>query len=142
MPKGESVWEWQIGRELLAAVGADYEIQGLEVQARVRAQRESRYLRLHFFLSGWVEVLCDRGGELIRLPIETAHTQVYSWDPLYATSEEEFFVVGPHEDWIDLLQAFYDYIALAIPLKRVRPTCPDAACPAVVWEYLFPSNPS
>lgn len=138
LPQGESFWEWQIGPDLLATIGESYGIQNLSVQARVVALRESRYLRLRFRLEGWVVVPCDRGLEPIQLPIEANHEQIYSWDETYLppADTEEFFTLGAREDRIDLTQAFYDYIGLAIPPKRVRPTCPDDQCPAQVHTYL------
>lgn len=138
LPIGETTWEWAVDRSLFAEIGANYDIEDLQVTACVRARREARYLRLQITLQGWVIVPCDRGLEPIQLPIETTHEQLYSWDELYLPPEdiEEYFAVGPREDTIDLTQALYDYIGLGIPRRRVRPSCPDAACPAHVHAYL------
>ncbi|GIV23858.1 MAG: DUF177 domain-containing protein [Bacteroidia bacterium] len=138
LPAGESTWEWEVGPALLEKIGASYDIADLWVHIQVAVRKESRYLRLFFSLKGWVKVPCDRGLEIIELPIEAQHEQIYAWDSTYLPPEdtEEFFTLGPKEDYIDLSQSFYDYIGLAIPRKRVRPSCPDAACPAFVWQYL------
>lgn len=138
LPKGSSSWTWQIGPEIFTAIGANYDIQDLAVDARIDAMREAQHLRLAITLEGWVEVECDRGQELIRLPITATHEQVYAWDAHYLPDEgiEEFFTLGPREDEIDLTQALYDYIGLAIPRRRVRPGCPDAACPPHIHTYL------
>lgn len=138
LPKGSSDWTWQVGRELLATIGADYGIQDLSVEARVHAIKDDRHLRLEVQVDGWVEVECDRGQEVIRLPIAAQHQQVYAWDEYYLPAEEveEFFPLGPREDEIDLTQALYDYIGLAIPRRRVRAGCPDAHCPAYVRIFL------
>jgi len=143
IPPGESTWEWQVGPELFEAIGATYGIQDLAVRVWIQARREARYLRLHFRLEGWVVVTCDRGLEPIQLPIQSQHEQVYSWDEHYLPPEEveEFFTLGPREDLLDLTQSFYDYIGLAIPLRRVRPTCPDDQCPAHIKAF-FSDNPS
>lgn len=138
LPKGSTSWTWQIGRDIFTAIGANYDIHDLAVEACIDAIREARYLRLAISLKGWVEVECDRGQELIRLPITATHEQVYAWDEYYLPEEgiEEFFTLGPREDEIDLTQALYDYIGLAIPRRRVRPECPDAACPSYIRTYL------
>nr|BAL57835.1 hypothetical conserved protein [uncultured Bacteroidetes bacterium] len=138
LPAGESWWEWQLGPELLEEVGATYDILDLGVEVRVRARKEVRYLRLAIELSGWVVVPCDRGLEPIRLTISAQHDQIYSWDEHYLPPEEaeEFFPLGPREDEIDLTQAFYDYVGLAIPMKRVLPGCPTDACPAHIRDFL------
>ncbi len=137
LPPGETTWEWTIDRSLFAEIGASYDIEDLQVIACVRARREARYLRLHISLQGWVIVPCDRGLEPIQLPLEATHEQLYSWDELYLppADAEEFFSLGPREDTIDLTQALYDYIGLAVPRRRVRPGCPDADCPAHVHIY-------
>lgn len=138
LPPGETCWHWEISPELFKLIGSDYGINDLRAQAHVVARKEARYLRLTIVIEGEVEVVCDRGLELIRLPIQASHQQVHSWDELYPppADEEEFFVVGPKQDEIDLTQALYDYICLAIPMRRVRDTCPDEFCPAHVKAYL------
>ncbi|MCS6895229.1 MAG: DUF177 domain-containing protein [Bacteroidia bacterium] len=138
LPQGESRWTWEVDKALLEVIGADYDIQDLRVQATISARKESEYLRLSLSLEGWVQVPCDRGQEIISLPISAEHEQIYSWDKYYLPPEdtEEFFALKPREDEIDLTQALYDYIGLAIPRRRVRPTCPDESCPAFVLHYL------
>lgn len=137
IPLGETTWEWAIDRSLFAEIGASYDIEDLHVMACIRARREARYLRLRISLQGWVIVPCDRGLEPIQLPLEATHEQLYSWDELYLPPEdtEEYFTLRPREDTIDLTQALYDYIGLGIPRRRVRPSCPDADCPAHVHTY-------
>ncbi|MCX8113367.1 MAG: DUF177 domain-containing protein [Bacteroidia bacterium] len=138
LPLGESEWEWTVGPELLTTIGSNYDIQDLKVQVKVQARRETQYLRLLFSLEGWVEVPCDRGQELIRLPIKATHEQIYGWDEHYLPPEgtEEYFMLGSREDEIDLTQSLYDYIGLSVPWRRVRPECPDEHCPAYVRIYL------
>ncbi|MCX7606317.1 MAG: YceD family protein [Bacteroidia bacterium] len=138
LPQGETLHEWEIRADLFEIIGSSYDILDLSVQAQVRARREAGHLRLELHLKGWVIVPCDRGLEPIQLPIETSHEQIYSWDTLYLPPEgtEEFYTLGPREDSVDLAQSFYDYICLAIPSKRVRPTCPDGACPPYIQAYL------
>lgn len=138
LPPGESQWEWEIDNRLFELIGANYDISQLKAQVQVIARKEMRYLRLMISIQGEVEVTCDRGLELIRLPIQASHQQVHSWDELYLpqADEEEFYVVSPKQDEIDLTQALYDYVCLAIPKRRVRATCPDEYCPAYVRTYL------
>lgn len=138
LPRGISEWAWTVDRGIFKLIGADYGIHDLGVEVRIRALKEQRYLRVWLSIQGWVEVPCDRGQELIRLPIEAQHEQIYSWDEHYLppSDTEEFFALSPREDEIDLTQALYDFIALAIPRRRIRPTCPDANCPSYIRTYL------
>ncbi|MEN3040165.1 MAG: YceD family protein [Bacteroidia bacterium] len=138
LPRGESRWSWEVDSTLFKIIGADYDIHDLRVQVSVVAHKEFDYLRLSLSLDGWVQVNCDRGQELITLPITAHHEHIYSWDRYYLPPEdvEEYFSLGPREDEVDLAQAIYDYIGLAIPRRRVRPTCPDEACPSFIFSYL------
>ncbi|MCS6790997.1 MAG: DUF177 domain-containing protein [Bacteroidia bacterium] len=138
LPPGDSRWEWKLDSTLFKLVGSDYGIHDLRAHAHIVARKEARYLRLTIVIQGEVEVACDRGLEPIRLPIQASHQQVHSWDELYLpqADEEEFFVVEPKQDEIDLTQALYDYVCLAIPVRRIRETCPDEFCPAHVKTYL------
>jgi uncharacterized metal-binding protein YceD (DUF177 family) len=143
IPEGLSEVSWDLSKALFTAIGADYGIEAVSGRVRVRLHRDSAFLRLHLVVEGEVTVPCDRCLQVIQLPITTAHEQVYALTQRHVppADAEEFYVLGAREDRIDLTQAVYDYLCLAVPSKRVRPTCPDSACPPHIQTIIRPESP-
>jgi len=134
IPEGRSTLSWPLDEKLFEAIGANYEIEALKGDLLVHIQRDSQFLRIEIVLAGEATVACDLCLRPILLPVSARHQQVYALTSRYTQLEEaeEFYVLGPREDRIDLTQAVYDYVCLALPIKRVRPTCPDDSCPPYI----------
>jgi uncharacterized metal-binding protein YceD (DUF177 family) len=143
IPEGKSELSWVLDESLFEAIGANYDIEQLRGVLLVHLQKDAQYLRLEVLVEGEATVLCDRCLKPISLPFSAKHQQVYALTSRYTKPEEveEFYILGPREDRIDLTQAAYDYVCLALPLKRVRPTCPDEYCPPYIQELLHLDPP-
>ena len=144
IPEGRSEFSWPLDERLFETIGANCEIQGLQGELRVHIQRDNQFLRLELHLMGEATVACDLCLRPISLPFLVRRKQVYALTSRYLQpgEEEEFYVLGPREDRIDLTQAVYDYLCLALPMKRVRPTCPDESCPAYVHALIRREPPN
>ena len=142
-PEGKSEVRWPLNNGLFEAIGANYEIEELRGEVRVSIQRDVYFLRLDIVVEGEAQVLCDRCLQPIGLPFSARHQQVYALVARYPKAEEceEFYELGPRADRIDLTQAVYDYVCLALPVRRVRPTCPDAFCPPYIQGLITPEPP-
>ncbi len=138
IPEGKSTLSWPLDERLFETIGANYEIEALKGDLQVHIQRDSQFLRIEIVLTGEAIVACDLCLQSILLPFSAKHQQVYALTARYTHPEEaeEFYVLGPREDRIDLTQAVYDYVCLALPIKRVRPTCPDDTCPPYVKAFI------
>jgi len=143
-PEGKSEIVWPLDNRLFEAIGANYEIEELSGAVQVSIQRDVYFLRLEIAVEGEARVLCDRCLQPIGLPFRAQHQQVYALIeryPKFPEESEEFYELGPREDRIDLTQAVYDYVCLALPVKRVRPACPDAFCPPYIQGLITQEPP-
>lgn len=62
--------------------------------------------------------ICDRCGTEFDEQIRTSFVSVYSWENDEAMDEEDdFFVLLPDENMIDLSKNVREYLTLAVPLK-------------------------
>ena len=144
IPEGRSTLSWPLDEKLFEAIGANYEIEALKGQLLAHFQRDSYFLRIEMILTGEATVACDLCLRSIQLPFSARHQQVYALTSRYAHPEgaEEFYVLGSREDRIDLTQAVYDYVCLALPVKRIRPTCPDESCPPYIKSLIRREAPN
>ena len=87
------------------------EILDADVNVEVRVRKEGmRKVEAQLHLQGTVTVPCDRCLEALELPVEASEV-------LDAEQEELLSADGE----LDLRQAVYDYVCLALPIQRVHP---------------------
>ncbi|MEW5800315.1 MAG: DUF177 domain-containing protein [Bacteroidota bacterium] len=70
--------------------------------------------------------ICDRCGTEFEEQVRTSFTTVYSWENDDAMDEEDdFYVLRPDDNMIDLSKNVGDYLTLAVPFKLLcgRPEC-------------------
>ena len=75
---------------------------------------------LDFRISGTVAVTCDRCLEELEIPVETINRLIVTFGVMYAETSDERIVISEEEGFINIAWYLYEFIALAIPLKRVH----------------------
>ena len=144
VPEGQSTLNWPLDERLFETIGANYEIEALQGELLVHFDRDTQFLRLEIILTGEATVPCDLCLKSIPLSFSSRHQQIYALTSRHVPQEdaEEFYVLGPREDQVDLTQAVYDYVCLALPVKRIRPTCPDESCPPYIKSLIRREAPN
>lgn len=127
---GEHVYEFNVGDEFMHEHGAPAETHEWNANVKLRLDRQQRFLRLHFDVSGTVVLPCDRCGDDFPLSL---------WDEfdllVKLTGEEEdgeetdeeadVAFIPRHETVVDIGNWLYEFVMLSIPLQKVHP---DGAC--------------
>ena len=107
---GERQYSFQAGLEFFQTFD-NTEILDADVNVEVRVRKEGmRKVEAQLHLQGTVTVPCDRCLEALELPVEASEV-------LDAEQEELLSADGE----LDLRQAVYDYVCLALPIQRVHP---------------------
>lgn len=111
-------------------------ISDCDVEATVEVNKYLSHLDAKFHLKGWVEVECDRCLELIKIPIESNHRVIYSFeDKMEETDDMEIIYVSESEPYISLVQDLYDFIGIAIPFRNVHEDIGEQCDPRVM-QYI------
>lgn len=94
------------------------EIERATINVDATLTRQNNLLNMHFSIYGTVGVECDRCLKGFDLPIETEEELVIKYgNP--DDSNDEILVISEGETQFDVSQYLYEYIALALPARRV-----------------------
>ncbi len=87
----------------------------------ITLNKEVNTMVMGFNITGNVKVKCDRCLEYIDLPIETEETLFFRFGEEYIETDTDTICIPFTRDVVNVAQYIYDFIMLAIPLKRVHP---------------------
>ena len=98
------------------------EVRQGKVNVSLNVVRASTTFELDFKIEGVVTVTCDRCLDEMEIPIETINRLVVTFGEMYAETSDEQIIVSEEEGFINVAWYMYEFIALAIPMKRVHDT--------------------
>ncbi|MEN8224540.1 MAG: DUF177 domain-containing protein, partial [Bacteroidota bacterium] len=97
------------------------EIDNGKIHADVQMDRQERMLIFEFKMKGFVIVPCDRCLEDMEYPLEVKERLIVKFGQEYEEETEEILIIPETVSQIDISGFIYEYIMLALPLKRVHP---------------------
>lgn len=92
-----------------------------DVAVKVTLEKRSTFLKIRLKLKGWVELTCDRCLGEYRQKVKNKAEVLVKFSEVEQEDDVDVMWVSPEEHRLNLAQLIYEYIALAIPLKRVHP---------------------
>lgn len=88
-------------------------------------EKSSTMMNLHFVVDIQVELVCDRSLDTYEYPIHLEESLIIKYgDENYALSED-VMVIKADTPSIDVSEFLYEYINLAIPMKKLHPRYSD-----------------
>ena len=100
-------------------------VENGKVTVKVIFEKRSSFMKLHFDITGWLELTCDRCLELYQQPIKNETEIFVKFGEKEFDDGENVLWVNPEEHHINLAHIIYEYISLSIPLRHVHPKNSD-----------------
>ena len=97
------------------------EIKEGSLFANIELEKRSSHIDLFIRISGKVKVCCDRCLEMFFYPVECENRLLVKLGKKIEDSDPDIISLTTDEHELDLQQHFYEYIHLALPIKRVHP---------------------
>jgi len=113
-------YEFKIGDDFFKAFEGT-EVRRGEFIAVVVIQKSSTHLELDIVINGRAEVVCDRCLETFYMPVSSVNRLFVKQGREWEENDPDMITMPLDEHEIDLSQFFYEYIHLALPLKRIHP---------------------
>ncbi len=113
-------YEFRIGYDFFEAFEGS-EIKRGEFTAVVVLQKCSTHLELDIVINGRAEVVCDRCLDPFFIPVSSANRLFVRQGKEWDEDDPDMITMPLDEHEIDLGQFFYEYIHLALPIKRIHP---------------------
>lgn len=83
--------------------------------------KKETFIEVNFKISGQAALMCDRTLEPFDFPINENRKMVFKYGEEAQEISDEIVIITRDQDSIDLGQYLYEFIALAIPMKRLHP---------------------
>ena len=116
LSQGKHIFEYEVDGKFFAEFGGGVVDEG-NVNVRVTLEKQSALMILWFDLEGAVNVQCDRCLEMYDQPIKGS-------ERIFVKFGDKEYVDGwvSNNDYqLNVAQLIYEFISLAIPIKRIHP---------------------
>ncbi len=120
LSQGKHIFDYEVDDKFFREFEGGLVDEG-KVNVRLTLEKQSALMVLWFDLKGTIKVQCDRCLEMYDQPIE-------SQDRIFVKFGEKEFNEGDDVIWVstndyqlNMAQLIYEYIGLAIPIKRIHP---------------------
>jgi len=120
LSQGKHIFDYEVDDKFFHEFKGGLVDEG-KVNVRLTLEKQSALMVLWFDLKGTIKVQCDRCLEMYDQPIE-------SQDRIFVKFGEKEFNEGDDVIWVstndyqlNMAQLIYEYIGLAIPIKRIHP---------------------
>lgn len=116
-------------------------IKNGKIDVLLHLERAATHMTLKFTIKGTVDCLCDVCLSELQYPIDTEEVMQVKITDSAGEEEPDLIYVNTHEHKIDLYRHLYDYVHLALPMKKV---CADSvnrsACDEDVLKRINKEN--
>jgi len=120
LKEGHHTFDFEIGNEFFEKF-EESEIKEGRLTAVVGIEKRSSHLDLVVRVSGTVMISCDRCLEMFSRPVESENRLLVKTGKNISEDDPDVLSLSSDEHELDLMQHFYEFIHLALPIKRVHP---------------------
>lgn len=96
-------------------------ILGGDLRAEVELDKTESLLTFHFDIKGTVRLNCDRSLEEFDYPLDVQATFRMKYGDENTELDDDLWQITPNTQTINIAQHLYDYIGLALPMKKLHP---------------------
>ena len=124
LSQGKHIFEYEIDDKFFAEFGGGVVEEG-KVKVRITLEKQSSLMILWFDVEGTVHVQCDRCLEMYDQPIKGLERIFVKFGEKDYIEGDEVIWVSTNDYQLNVAQLIYEFIGLAIPIKRVHPDDKD-----------------
>lgn len=100
--------------------GNDLISEGM-LKAQVALNKHETFIEATFTIKGTVQLACDRSLDLFDFPIDLHPVLMYKFGDEEKEISEDVVMISHHTATLDVGQPMYEYILLAVPMKKLHP---------------------
>ena len=118
-------FKYTLGKAFFDEFGTDLLEEG-QFEATVVLDKHETFIEGSFALRGTAHLLCDRSLEPFDYPIATNHKLVFKYGAEDMEVSDEIMIIPHDKQSLNLGQYLYEFIGLALPMKRIHPKFQDS----------------
>lgn len=117
-------FEFEIGPAFFDRYGKDLISDGA-FTATVELNKHETFIETEFTINGIAKLICDRTLDPFDFPIKAKHKIVFKFGDEDKEVTEEIMIINRDTVNLELGHYIYEFIALAIPMKKLHPRFKD-----------------
>ena len=90
-------------------------------RVHLQLDKSERMLQLDFSITGSIEVICDRSLDAFDYPLHIEQKHILKFGGQDQELTDEIEIIGRDVTTINVAQYVYEFIVLAIPMKKIHP---------------------
>jgi uncharacterized protein len=120
LKEGRHVIDFEIGKEFFERF-EESEVKEGSLIANIEIDKRSSHLDILLRISGSIRICCDRCLEMFSQPVGCENRLLVKFGKSIEDSDPDIISVPDDEHELDLQKHIYEFIHLALPIKRVHP---------------------
>jgi uncharacterized protein len=120
LKEGHHTLDFEIDKEFFEQI-EESEVKEGSLIANIEMDRRTTHIDLIIRVSGSVRVSCDRCLEMFSQPVNSENRLLVKFGKSIDDIDPDIISVSVDENELDLQQQLYEFIMLALPIKRVHP---------------------
>jgi len=93
--------------------------------ADVTVDKHETFLDVKFHIKGVAKLVCDRSLDPFDFPVDSTHSVLFKYGEENAELSDEIVMIHRDSVSLELGQYLYEFIGLALPMKRLHPRYQD-----------------
>ena len=127
-------FEYEIDEGFFENFDQDLVGQG-RISAKIDLLKNDSFIRMEVGLQGTVKLICDRSLDEFLHPIEESHKVIFKYGEEEREIEHDVVMITRNTQQIDVGQYIFEFISLAIPMKKLHPRFMEHEDEYDPWVY-------
>jgi uncharacterized metal-binding protein YceD (DUF177 family) len=124
LKEGHHTFDFEIDKEFFEQF-VESEVKEGSLIAKIEMDKRSTHSDLSIMISGTVRVCCDRCLEMFSHPVVCENRLLVKFGKSMDDIDPDIIFIPFDEHELDLKQHIYEFVYLALPIKRVHPENKD-----------------
>jgi len=120
LKEGHHTFKFEIGNEFFEKF-EESEVKEGSLIAEIDIEKRSSHSDVKIRISGSVRISCDRCLEMFLQPVNCENKLLVKFGKSLEDSDPDILSIPSDEQELDLQQHLYEFIHLALPIRRVHP---------------------
>lgn len=113
-------YEFEIDQTFFQSLDQDL-VENGSIKAWVDLDKNERFIALDFKLEGTLELTCDRSLDTFDHAIKENHKVIFKYGDIEQELAEDVMMITDQTQQINVGQFLFEFIGLALPMKRLHP---------------------
>ncbi|MEM6844511.1 MAG: DUF177 domain-containing protein [Bacteroidota bacterium] len=111
-----------------------------DLNVEITLDKQPTLITVDFRINGTVQLECDRSLEPFDYPLALDKMIIYQYGEDEEEISEDIFTINTGTQKINVAHLLYEFIGLALPMKRLHPSLAEQDDPWVEGEIVFSSK--